>query len=486
MISSKVVEFEKLLPKVIGQKDIIKILMVNPFVSDYRLPWFQWHQPAGLLQLVSFLRKYSVDIKLVDFLNTTDKQVVRRKSATILYSGYAIPFWRFGISSEQDAKSKIKKQIGKDWTPDIILVTSLNSIWWEDVKETIELLKVMFPDAPVYLGGQYATYEFEHAQKHSGTDFIVSGTVPEITKHTLDLSLYDTAPKTTGLYFYSLDRKGSKIVRPLEDILGEIKSKISIGVLEFAFFDGEIESKDAAAFTELLDLVIKAKVKTKFVLPGNLSAGTINKKLAGKLKSAGFNKIYLHCNLDFNAKGDYFVDDLETYKKGMRHLIDDAEYKFRIDDIAAMVVTGVPLENLETVTRRLVNLSHIVGSVIPVAFQYVPKLHDKFSFGVDAGKNGHNPVRKYIHKELNSPEKLNSKLYPFAKLSGYEFEDYVELTRLATLLSSKYRGSTFDFLGDGFVAKKFRESVRTKGWDPFKESKDIVFINDLMAKEREK
>ena len=149
-----------------------------------------------------------------------------------------------------------------------------------------------------------------------------------------------------------------------------------------------------------------------------------------------------------------------------------------------MLAIGVPFEDLRTVTKRAISLSHIVRSVIPVPFQYVPSICKSFTFGSDELPRGNKRIEKHITEYLNSPEKLNGKIYPFAELSGYNFEEYMELTRLTALLNSKYRGTTFDFLGDSFTAKKFRESVRTKGWDPFKEKNkaEIIPLNDLFIK----
>ncbi len=483
MAYSKTIESDKFIAQITVDRDQFRVLMVNPFVSDFRLPWAHWHQPTGLLQLGSFLKQHNHDVHLVDFLNTNSKQIVRRKHKTIERGDYSIPLWRFGLSSNTDFRNRIKRQLKNSWKPDVVFFTSLNSIWWEDVKEAIETTHELLPNTPIYLGGLYPTYELGHAKKYSGADFIVTNHITEVTRYPLDLSPYQSPPKSTGIYFYYKDQNANQTPRPQHEILDEIKAKIELGVLEFAFFDDEIKSEDKSIFIELLNLVMKNSIKTKFVLLGNISARTIDKKLAKKMKSAGVHKIYLKCNLNFDEK-DYFTDTLEDYQKCMQHLIKDANYRLGVDDIAAMVVIGVPFEDLRAVTKRIINLAHIVRSVIPVPFQYVPFIHRAFSFGLNPSHNGNNPIAKFVTKNLTSPEKFNGKLYPFAEISGYSFEEYMELTRLATLLNSKYRSATFDFLGDSFTAKRFRESIRTKGWDPFKDKHEsrTIFIDDLLIK----
>lgn len=481
MAYSKVIEANIFLDQITKNQDNIKTLMINPFVSDFRLPWAQWHQPTGLLQLSSFLKQNGVDVRLVDFLHTNNKQIVKRKYTTTVRGNYTIPLWHFGLSNSTDITNKIKKQLTYGWRPNAVFFTSLNTIWWKDVKEAIEACHNLLPGIPIYLGGIYPSYELEHAKKYSGADFIITGHTNQLTHYSLDALLYQTPPKSIGIYFYYIDQEGKQIPRPTEALLNEIKTQTELGIFEFAFFDEEIKETDKPTFIDLLDLIIKSGIKAKFALLGNISAKTIDKKIAAKLKSAGFRKIYFRCNLDLNKK-DYFSDTLADYQKAMHFLTSNDKYRRGSDDISAMVIVGVPFEDLKAVTKRIISLAHIVGSVIPVPFQYVPANHNAFSFGLDTSLNGNNPLIKFISQKLNSPEKFNSKLYPFAEISGYHFEEYVELTRLATLLNSKYRGTTFDFLGNSFTAKRFRESIRTKGWDPFRDirSNETVFINDSL------
>lgn len=484
MTNSKIVESSKFFKQLLRENHKVKILFINPFVSDFRLPWAHWHQPTGLLQLSSFLKEQAIDIRLVDFLHTHHKQIVRRKYKSIELGDYTIPLWRFGLPHNSDIGTRIKKQLSNNWKPDKIFITSLNSIWWQDVKETIEICREIIPDATIYLGGLYPKYEIEHAQKYSTANFIVTNTFSEITKYPLDISLYKIPPKSIGIYFYYTDSIGNRIPRPLNEIIDEIRTKIKLGVLEFVFFDDEIMFEDILFFRDLLDLIIKSEVKTKFVMLGNISAKNIDKSLAITMKQAGVRKIYLKCNINFNQK-DYFADSLDDYQKCMKHLTQDAKYKLGSDEIAAMFVIGIPFEDLRTVTKRMIHIAHIVRSVIPVPFQYVTSIHKFFTFGSEFHKN---KIENYITKNINSPEKLNGKTFPFAEMSGYNFEEYMELTRLSALLNSKYRGVTFDFLGDSFTAQKFRESIRTQGWNPFKDRDEIgvIVLEDLLLKSESK
>jgi hypothetical protein len=53
-------------------------------------------------------------------------------------------------------------------------------------------------------------------------------------------------------------------------------------------------------------------------------------------------------------------------------------------------------------------------------------------------------------------------------------ENHVELHRLQSLLNSRYHGRRFNFLGDSLTARLFRESIRTEGWNPFKDRDKVI------------
>lgn len=71
-------------------------------------------------------------------------------------------FFRYGIKPqwlEHDLK-QIKK-------PDLIFVTSQMTYWASGVRETIKIIKKVYPDVPLVLGGIYASLCYEHAKKYS-------------------------------------------------------------------------------------------------------------------------------------------------------------------------------------------------------------------------------------------------------------------------------------------------------------------------------
>jgi len=59
--------------------------------------------------------------------------------------------------------------------PRAILVTSLMTYWYPGVQETIQLLRQVFPEAPILLGGIYASLLPEHTKKLCGANEVLLG-----------------------------------------------------------------------------------------------------------------------------------------------------------------------------------------------------------------------------------------------------------------------------------------------------------------------
>ncbi|MCQ3972382.1 MAG: hypothetical protein DPW09_02925 [Anaerolineae bacterium] len=313
----------------------------------------------------------------------------------------------------------------------------------------------------------------EHAAQYTNADLIVIGSLPQTTNLPPDLSLYSNTPYAAGIYFYTnpglylkpgqFNAYTPSSPRPTEEILAEITKKAELGVREFVFFDEEICPDDQKTFGALLDNIADANLKVHFVLQGNVSPKMVTPDLAKKMRRARITKVYLRCNLFQGPDGTIlYKDDLSDYENCVKALLEYEVVKPRQENLAAMLVVGLPEENLEEISERLIRLAHIVGSVILVPFQYVPGLHQGPRFERVLAQNGSFP-----------PEKFNSKLYPLASLSNKPMEEHIELTRLMALLNSKYRSQTFDFLGDSFAAKLFQQSIKSEGWNPFSKAQPI-------------
>jgi len=297
----------------------------------------------------------------------------------------------------------------------------------------------------------------DHARQNVAADSFYRGPIAEAQTFVPDMSLYETSPLCAGIQFYDYSSPIGRLrPRPVNEVIAEICLKAQQGVYRFSFFDSEIQQQHHDDFCLLLDELANVKLKQRRIsLMGNIAPKTITAELAKKLRPAHIKEIYFHCSLNFaDPTAIRYADTLEDYREAVR-LLEENGFPSRTGDITAMLIAGLPFENLEAVTERTIELAHIAGSVIIVPYQYSP------------GTTNHPLIMRALNQNgYFTPEMWNSKLFPMARLSGKKIEDYIELLRLTRLLNSKYRSVTFDFLSQSFVAQLFRESIHSAGYDP--------------------
>ncbi|MBT7259594.1 MAG: B12-binding domain-containing radical SAM protein, partial [Desulfobacula sp.] len=168
------------------------ILCINPWIHDFAAFDF-WAKPLGLLSIAAILREKGLKVSFLDCLDRFHPN--EPKEAKVLWDGRGpfrkteidLPhglehidkkFSRYGVKPQWFASDL--KQIEK---PDLIFVTSLMTYWATGVKETIEIVKEIWPHAPVVLGGIYASLCYEHARKNTLADLVIKGPAePQLQK----------------------------------------------------------------------------------------------------------------------------------------------------------------------------------------------------------------------------------------------------------------------------------------------------------------
>jgi hypothetical protein len=170
--------------------DTPHVLCVNPWIHDFAAFDF-WLKPLGLLGLAALLRNAGIRVSFIDCLDRFHPKEPRPvKTAwdgrgpfrkTPIHLAQALPamdgplpriektFSRYGIKPEW-----FKTDLTSLDRPDLILVTSLMTYWASGAKETIAVIRSVYPDVPVVLGGKYPTLCRDHAQAHSGADLVDS------------------------------------------------------------------------------------------------------------------------------------------------------------------------------------------------------------------------------------------------------------------------------------------------------------------------
>jgi hypothetical protein len=154
------------------------LLLINPWIYDFAAYDF-FARPLGLLYLAAWLRARGYAVHFLDCLGTPHARTgpfgTGRHPKEILpppaaLKGITRRYGRYGISA-----AAFREGLARVPTPAAILVTSLMTYWYPGIAAAIGLAKEAFPEAPVILGGIYATLCTEHARRHSGAHRVVTG-----------------------------------------------------------------------------------------------------------------------------------------------------------------------------------------------------------------------------------------------------------------------------------------------------------------------
>lgn len=391
------------------------ILCINPWIHDFAAYDF-WAKPLGLLSIAAILRENNLQVSYIDCLDRFHPREV--KPAKVLWDGRG-PYRKTPIDLPRglEDETKIFSRYGilPQWflhdlehieKPDLIFVTSLMTYWASGVKETIKMVKKVFPDVPVVLGGIYASLYFDHAGQASGADLVVKGPAEnQLKKIISDFTGFKLADRhLTGdldeLPFPALDLQNHIPYAPLltsrgcpfsceycassyleptlrrrspDNVFKEIVHwHQEFGVKNFAFYDDALlvnaEDYSYPLFTKL----IAARMDLYFHTPNALHIKAITQQAAVLMFNAGFKMIRLGLETTRFSKErqhDGKVSQDEFYA-AIDHLKNAG---FQKEQLGAYLLCGLPGQNLDEVEFSM-NLVKKKG-ITPVLAYYTPIPH---------------------------------------------------------------------------------------------------------------
>jgi hypothetical protein len=318
------------------------------------------------------------------------------------------------------------------------------TFWWQGAAEMAQLLRDIFPEAQLILTGAYALCATEHAQQNTGAIILSKEATQSLFLLPATLDVCEHKPPVLHILFGNGQRTADEIVN--EIMAAKTKTR------GFLLSDEKIVERFPELFKTVLEQLIERKAKVKLFTAGNIGYKDLCKhpELPNLMRQAGYKQINFADDRDQPFDGvsqDVFVEDaIQAVQECVR-----AGFKLRTDELTAGICLGKPNENLTERTKMATLLAHHVGALIVWAYQ--PEAHECPDLPLQA---------------------QNGKLFPLQEQNGYRHEDYLEFLGLAAILNAKYRGQTFDFMGESFMSKKFRESVGRQSWNPDPEVKGNV------------
>jgi len=378
------------------------LLLINPWVYDFTACDF-WLKPLGLLYLASILKKYT-SLK-IDFLDCLDVRQVGPESGfttrakadgrgTFFKEEVAKPdvfrsiprrFSRYGLPISQ-----VESRLKRTPVPEAVLITCTMPYWYPGVQVMVELVRKIFGQVPIILGGVYATLCPEHAQKNSGADLVVSGPAENtILKIIADLvagqhhkedemqvafNTFDDLPSPAYELYgrpetvclmtsrgcpFNCSYCASRLIFPAyqarkpEKVVQEIIAlKKALDIKHIAFYDDALFLNKNQHLKKILQMIIENKPGLKFHTPNGLQVRELDEELARLMKEAGFQSIFLSLestdsSLLEKTGPKVKPSDLE---QALKHL---EAAGFSREDLSVYLLVGLPEQDKKQVLDSL-------------------------------------------------------------------------------------------------------------------------------------
>jgi radical SAM superfamily enzyme YgiQ (UPF0313 family) len=383
------------------------LLLINPWVYDFAAYDF-FARPLGLLYLAGLLEAQGYAVHFLDCLGGPHarpgpfgtgrypKEIIPTPPAL---KGITRRYGRYGIS-----EAAFRQRLAQIPKPAAILVTSLMTYWYPGVAAAIRLAREHFPGVPVILGGIYATLCPEHAQEHSGADYVVTGPgeaavlgiVAEVTGfsppaavladpedldsrpypalHLLDHPSYIPILTSRGCpldcaYCASrLLQSAYRRRRPAAVAAELIHWQDRLGLTDVAFYDDALLIQAENHLLVLLEELKKLGRSFRFHTPNGLHAKLISREVASWLKRADFATLRL--GVETTALGAARLDRKLREGELEAALAFLKEAGFAPEAIGVYLLIGLP-DQEETAVAASIRRIHDLGAT-PVLAQYSP------------------------------------------------------------------------------------------------------------------
>ena len=397
------------------KKDLPHILLVNPWIHDFAAYDF-WAKPMGLLMLAALLRQHEIRVSYIDCLDRFHPKAPQSDPLARCGRG---PYRKSHINKPKGlddvCRNFSRYGISPQWftaglqacaPPDLILVTSLMTYWYGGVQAVIGILKHVYPDTPVVLGGVYASLCRAHAIQYSGADDVVTGPaetklLPLICQYTgfsadpkfiggdldsypypaLDLqSIINYVPLLTSrgcpfrcAYCASSHLNPGRMLRSAESVVEEINYWHSIyGVIDFVLYDDAflVDAEDHAI--PIMEKIITEGLQVRFHTPNALHIRGITRRTAGLMFRAGFKTLRLGLETtEFDRRKEIDTKVTEDEFRRVAECLKKAG--FHKDQVGAYLLAGLPGQSLDSIGHSIQSAKK--NGITPIPAYYSPIPH---------------------------------------------------------------------------------------------------------------
>ena len=442
------------------------VTLINPWITDFAAHDL-WTKPMGLLVLAALLRDGGCGVGLIDCLDRRDpftnshpdilpgkdkkfgtgKYPRMRLAKPPPYSDFPRYYYRHGIHPESFRRKLL--EIGK---PDLIWITSMMTYWYPGVLEAVQMVRKIFPDVPVWLGGIYARLCPGHAQRQIDADRIFTGDISDLPGMMSDLTGFRLqnagawgdlcswpypaldllapqsgyAPILTGTGCpYRCPFCASSMLQPrrarlaAERIYGEIaRDHYDLGVTDFAFYDDALLLDAEYTLRPALERVAREGLAVRFHAPNALHIRALSRDWCGLLHSAGFRTVRLGLETTVDDKSRKWGGKVNTemYLKAVEDLF---EAGFTKDDTGVYLLCGLPGQTPEEVAEAIEVVRQ--SGVRPFIAEYSPI----------PGTPMWDEAADIAQFDIRAEPLYHNNTFFACRRPGFSYEDMVRLKNLA-------------------------------------------------------
>ncbi|MBA4367004.1 MAG: B12-binding domain-containing radical SAM protein [Desulfobacterium sp.] len=394
------------------------IICVNPWIHDFAA-YDVWAKPLGLLLLAAILREQGYSVSYIDCLDRFHPRSPLRQDPyarngrgpylkTHIQKPHGLADIPRNYSCYGIMESWFREDLKAQKKPDLILITSLMTYWYPGVQQTIRVIRDVFPDVPVILGGIYATLCQQHAEITSGADKVVTGSCDQeivtiIEKETgggtrpvhpaknmdelpfpaLDLLhtvSYIPILTARGCPFscsYCASGYLSKqyVRRSPERVVDEILYwHQKYRVRDFVFYDDALLIDAENHALPILEAIIQADLDIRFHTPNALHIREMSNDIIRLLYRAGFFTIRL--GLETTSFEDRkSLDQKFTEQEFHRAVLSLQQAGFEKGQIGAYLLVGLPGQSVRDIEQSIQVVKQ--NKIRPVLAYFTPIPHTK-------------------------------------------------------------------------------------------------------------
>jgi hypothetical protein len=286
-----------------------KVLFINPPVvcaNQCQRGWYSFAHPTSILKLIAWHRELG---HAVAFIDCMDYEV--RKSTPLQFYK-AMPLGANNLNLYMDtfilgqSMEWLEQELQKQDQPDEIWVSCHMTFNNEVTHQTIQIAKMVFPEALMLLGGNYPTLFPELARQKSGAEINI-GSIPEVNTIFPDYSLFQ-GPMDYIVFQLDLGcgnncshcvngKLNKEIVRfDVDTLVDDLKQKKELyGVKKFINIDPNVAKYDLEDF---LRACIQKRLDADLFFYGGIQPDKVTGELAELMKSAKVKGITLPRELE--------------------------------------------------------------------------------------------------------------------------------------------------------------------------------------------